>query len=362
MYLNYTLLKRLLDEYLLRVKNPKVFIGNLPKMYIIEPINYCNLKCPACSTIRIENSEKRMMTMDEYLGIIKQIPENSIISLYHYGESFLHPDIIDMIKIAKSRNMIVYMHSNLNINKSILPEIVSSGIDLLSASIDGASKETYEKFRKKGNYELAWSNFKELDKLREQAKSSFIFIWQFIVNKFNEHEVETAKKLIKTFKSNPRLSLIPMGFRQDMPDYYNYSDEDLIRFTKMWLPDDQKYISDYFKNGFKKPIIDNIRCNFLWDSLMITANGDILPCCFTYQKKHSFGNIFDTPLKEIWNNELYQSSRQMFIDTNFKDCNSVCNICQNFTRIDTKNIFVRNIDFIKWTLKLIRKKRVEINT
>jgi MoaA/NifB/PqqE/SkfB family radical SAM enzyme len=51
------------------------------------------------------------------------------------------------------------MHSNLNIDKSIIPKIAKSGIDLISASIDGASKETYEKFRIKGNYELAWSNF-----------------------------------------------------------------------------------------------------------------------------------------------------------------------------------------------------------
>jgi len=360
MYLDIRILKNLLSEYRTRVSKPKTIIKNLPKNVLLEPINYCNLRCPVCSTSRIGKDIQRLMTLDEYKSIINQIPAHTNVYLFHYGESFFHPDIFEMIALAKERNLIVYMDSNLNIDKSNIIKIVKSGIDVISVSIDGASKETYEKFRKKGNYELAWSNFLELDRLKAEYNANFTLVWQFIVNKYNEHEMDKAVEMVKSMKSSPRISFIPMGFREEMPDYFQFSKEQLMILYDKWLPKNKDYHNPYIKNNLKPPVVDNTICNFLFDTMLITANGDVLPCCFTYQKKHSFGNAFDTPLLEIWNKKHYQSSRQFFFDKNFNDCNTICSRCENFVRIESKNIFIRNYHFLIWILKKINKKYKEI--
>ncbi len=360
MYIDKRILKNLISEYKTRVSKPKAIIKNLPKNVLLEPINYCNLSCPVCSTARIGKDIQRLMTLDEYKGIINQLPAETNVSLYHYGESFLHPDIFEMISLAKKRNLNVYMHSNLNIDKSIIPKIAKSGIDLISASIDGASKETYEKFRKKGNYELAWSNFLELDRLKKEYNADFTLAWQFIVNKNNEHEMDKAVEILKSMKSSPRISFIPMGFREEMPDYYQFSKEQLMVLYAKWLPQNKEYHNPYIKNNLNPPVIDNTICNFLFDTMLITANGDVLPCCFTYQKKHSFGNAFENPLIEIWNNKAYQDSRKFFFDKSYNECNTICAQCDNFVRIESKNIVIRNFYFLIWLLKKINRKTKEV--
>jgi len=362
MYIDIRILKNLLSEYKSRVRKPTTTIKKLPKNVLLEPVNYCNLKCPVCSTSRIGKNIQRLMTLDEYKGIINQLPADTNVSLYHYGESFLHPEIFEMISLAKKLNLNVYLHSNLNIDKAIIKKIAQSGIDFISSSIDGASKETYDKFRKKGNYELAWSNFLELDRLKAEYNANFTLVWQFIVNKYNEHEMDKAVELLKSMKSSPRISFIPMGFREEMPDYYQFSKEQLMILYEKWLPKNKDYHNPYIKNNLNPPVIENTICNFLYDTMLITANGDVLPCCFTYQKKHSFGNAFDTPLLEIWNNKSYQSSRQFFFDKSYNDCSTICSRCENFVRIESKNIFIRNYHFLIWFLNKINKKYKEIAT
>ncbi|HPI19485.1 MAG TPA: radical SAM protein [Candidatus Kapabacteria bacterium] len=362
MYINKRIIKNLISDYKSRTSKPRAIIRELPKNVLLEPINYCNLRCPVYSTSRIGKDIQRLMTLDEYKMIINQIPAGTNVSLYLYGESFLHPDIFEMISLAKKQNLNVYMHSNLNLENSVIQKIAKSGIDLISASIDGASKETYEKFRKKGNYELAWSNFLELDRLKAELNANFTLVWQFIVNKNNEHEMDKAVEMLKSMKSSPRISFIPMGFREEMPDYYQFNKEQLNILYERWLPENKEYLNPYIKNNCNPPVVDNTICNFLFDTTLITANGDVLPCCFTYQKKHSFGNAFETPLLEIWNNKAYQTSRKFFFDKEFKGCNTICANCDNFIRIETKNVFIRNYHFLIWLLKKIKMKSKEIAT
>ena len=44
-------------------------------------------------------------------------------------------------------------------------------------------------------------------------------------------------------------------------------------------------------------------CYRVWSGAVITTNGDVLPCCYDKAHQFAYGNIMDTPLKELFQNE-----------------------------------------------------------
>jgi radical SAM protein with 4Fe4S-binding SPASM domain len=55
-------------------------------------------------------------------------------------------------------------------------------------------------------------------------------------------------------------------------------------------------------------------CTRPWRSTYVTANGNVLPCCFapfttTDYAGAILGNVFERPLTEIWSGEAYREFR-----------------------------------------------------
>ena len=347
-------IKRAIDIYKNYVSKQTEIIDDLPKSYSIEPTNYCNLKCPACSTLYIED-KKRYLRIEDFRFIAQQIPKGSYIYFFHFGEPFLNPNIIDLIKEAKKLGHNIGIHSNFNFKPFLIPQIVNSGLDFLSASIDGTTKEVYDKFRFNGNFELAWSNFVELAKLRDKANGSpKELIWQFVVTKYNENDIENARRIASELP-NIRFATCPIGLREDVIDFAQYSKEELEELKEYWLPVNKKYIKKSFLTDDAYPIIEDRNCPFLFETMLISVNGTVTPCCYTYKKEHSFGNIYESSLKEIWNNEKYVSSRKLFLDKNFNNSKTICTKCKNYTRNGNPSLLQRNINFLKFLSSKIFK-------
>lgn len=340
-------IKKAIMEYKIALEKPKYVMDKLPTDYTIEPINFCNLACPACSTSSIKEN-KTWMTLEQFKTLAEQLPRGANIYFFHYGEPFLNPDMIRIIKEAKSRDLYIYIHSNFNFKSSLVPEIVDSGLDFLSASIDGVSKETYDKFRKKGNFELAWNNFEELCRLREERnRYDMTLVWQFIVHRKNEHEMKSAKRIAKSLPSKPRLAFIPIGLREEIVEFDQYGHDELESLKKEWLPTNKKYISRHLLNNNNKAIIEDRRCPFLWNSVVLSVHGVLTPCCFTYKDEHAFGSIKESTISEIWNNEKYVSSRRYMSDPKYNDCNTICTHCKNFLRTEHKGNFIETLNYLK---------------
>jgi radical SAM protein with 4Fe4S-binding SPASM domain len=66
--------------------------------------------------------------------------------------------------------------------------------------------------------------------------------------------------------------------------------------------------------------------------MYITANGNVLPCCLSPYTTRDYqglilGNVFDTPLIEIWHGALYQRFRTALqTDTPWESCDR-CGVC-----------------------------------
>lgn len=348
------MLGKLISQYRNTIKKKNVIIQDLPKVYGIEPINVCNLKCPTCNTLRI-NTKRKYLKTEDFKKIADQIPSDSTIYFFLWGEPFLNPDAFEIIKMAKEYGFNFIVDSNLNLDPELIPKIVDAGIDHLQCSIDGTSQETYEKFRIGGNFNLAFENFRKIAILKEEQKKTFRLTWQFIVNKYNENDIPKIKELAKDLPHNFDIIIVKMGLRHEYPLWEQTTKDELNKLKSDWLPNNKFYILNYLKRKNRKYILRPHTCPSIFNSMLINVYGDVMPCCYTYLSDFKFGNINENTLQEIWNNEKYQSARKYFLDSKTKSSGTICDHCHNYLK-NGDSFLSRNKEFFCYLFERIELK------
>jgi MoaA/NifB/PqqE/SkfB family radical SAM enzyme len=302
-----------------------------PRTVCIEPVsNMCQLQCPLCPTGAGKLSQDCVvMRLETFKTILGKMPFVRTIELYKAGEPFLNPDIFSMIKFSGNLGIKVTVSSHFSFAKSdiFFESIVTSGLGKLVVSLDGASQETYSRYRIGGNHELVLSNMRKLVQTRERLRSQKPeIVWQFLVNRFNEHEIPLARKMAEDLKVS--LDIRPFGLSDDIPDVE--MDETIQQRKDYWLPTDASYVSDYYKGEYSFPLNQG-PCAQLFTRLVVTASGKILPCCEVWDDSSIFGDLLTDSFDDIWYGRKYLDARSLFLKSGIKpQFQSVCFRCQNY--------------------------------
>ncbi|MSQ31653.1 MAG: radical SAM protein [Dehalococcoidia bacterium] len=303
----------------------KVRPSGHPYEWEIDSTNICQLHCPLCHTgIGTVNRIKGFMAFETFKKTIDQIKDHTIwLSLYSWGEPFLHRDIVRFIRHAHDSNIGVVASSNMNayLSEGKAEEIVRSGLDALIMSIDGTTQEVYEKYRVGGQLKNVLANVKLLaKKKRELSSKTPMLEWQFIVMKHNEHQKGDVKRIAKE-----------LGV-------------DLLTFKKVDFPHDiydkkmlREFLPSYRDPGteaFNKPYNEGAdsKCWRLWRSGVVNWDGGYAPCCYLTDAKHDFANVNDVSIDKIWNGPQYTEARKMFTVKGYLPTVSVgCLKCNVYT-------------------------------
>ncbi|MBF0103968.1 MAG: SPASM domain-containing protein [Deltaproteobacteria bacterium] len=311
-----------------------------PPLHIqIEPTNICNLKCPLCVTHQIAQGQKAHLTLEKFRFLIDKFDSHLRIYLTKFGEPFSNPDIFKMIQYAKQRGHHICLSSNFDIDPSLIPEIIASAPDELIISLDGFSQQTNNTYRIGSNFENIVQNMLTLHhKKKERNAAAPKITWQYLVNRFNEHEMAQAKEFAKKYGIN--IVFDSFGLGEDMPEF---DFGDMERLKARWLPQDTKHTRPFFKGEINQRLANTV-CLFLWRSMSINADLKVTPCCHTYTKESFMGDLAENSVMEIWNNEKYQSARRLF---NHKVCadkgvRTICHACPNFSKRKTKAQHLRD--------------------
>ncbi len=320
--------------------NANTLSPKLPGAVIIDPINICNLDCPLCAS-KNQNYEKGKMSLDTYKSILDKIPSLKVIILFNWGEPLLHHEIFNIIGESVSRNIYTITHTNFSLKQKpeFFEQLVDSGLHQLVISADGATQESYEKYRVKGNFDWVINNIRyTVEAKKKFKKRDPKIIWKFIVNKFNEHELDYAKNLAKELEVE--IMFDKMGLSDDIPDIEFPGT--LLERKEKWLPKNPKYVLDYYKSDFRQnknggiyTPLNNKPCSQLFNSTVINPDGKITPCCWVTSKENVWGDLTKQSFEEIWNNDNYKYSRSLFNNIEYKGSvrNTVCTKCEIFKRI-----------------------------
>lgn len=236
--------------------------------------------------------------------------------LYFQGEPYLHPEFLELVKFASERNIYTATSTNAHyLSSEQARKTVESGLDRLVISIDGTTQETYQSYRVGGKLEKVIEGTKNMVHWKKELKSSTPhLIFQFLVVKPNEHEIDEVQKLAKELEIDEVLLKTAQIY-----DYENGSS---------LIPTQEKY-SRYRKMPNGKWAVKNKlenHCWKMWHSSVITWDGKVVPCCFDKDATHQMGNLQNASFTEIWNSKPYNTFRSAILKGR-----SNIDICKNCT-------------------------------
>lgn len=262
----------------------------MKKIFMIEVTNRCTLRCPTC----FSHQDGRQKADLSYANFKKIIDENhdliESLTLYNYGEPLLNDDLPAMVAYAKSQKIgfIKIATNGMNLTSTRAKELIASGLDYLSISIDGATRKVYEKFRVGGDFKKVVTYTRNLVKLKNMLKSTLKIEIQFIIMRHNEHEIEAIEKLARKLGVN-RLRLKTVLVKKDEWQYL--------------LPRNE-YYNRYSFNA------EEAQCRKPLHEVVINCDGTVIPCCYIVGndiEKFKIGNVFEQSLGEILDSEKYKA-------------------------------------------------------
>ena len=138
-----------------------------PKVIYIETTTHCNADCIMCPH---EKLRRKRQTMSDKLfrkiinGISKYDISETQVFLHKEGEPLCDPNIANRITIAreclKTAKEVGVSTNAMLMTEKVADEFISSGIDVIFFSVDGATPETYEKIRRKCCYQIVENNIR----------------------------------------------------------------------------------------------------------------------------------------------------------------------------------------------------------
>lgn len=290
----------------------------LPMSVTIEPTTACNLGCPECPSglkqfTRAEGNLKTAL----YKKLIDEVQHHAFyLNFYFQGEPYINPNFLEMVAYAHSKKIYTATSTNAHfLTTQKAEETIKSGLSRLTISIDGTTQETYESYRKGGNLEKVLEGAKNIIAAKKALKSKTPYvIFQFLVVKPNQHQIEDAKALAAN------LGVDEIRFKT--AQVYDYQHGNLL------IPTIEKY-ARYKKQAdgtyrLKNKMLNE--CWRMWSSCVITWDGKIVPCCFDKDAKHQLGDLQTSTLKQVWRNSNYIGFRTQLLNNR-----SAIDICQNCT-------------------------------
>jgi radical SAM protein with 4Fe4S-binding SPASM domain len=149
-----------------------------PEALQIEVTNRCNFNCQMCIR-RVWNAKPLDMELALYRKIAKECFQFlKKIVLYGFGEPFIHPQILEMLRIAR-KHLQDDGEILISTNGSLLtPEIAEKitkeiGVDSISFSVDAVSQAKLSRLREGSNFKLIAGNVEMLAKSKDEAKRDF---------------------------------------------------------------------------------------------------------------------------------------------------------------------------------------------
>jgi len=285
-----------------RILNKPIQWG-YPISISFEPTTSCNLRCPECpSGLREFTRPTGMLQKSFFEQTIDDIHKELLYLIFYFqGEPYLNPEFLPMVKYASQKKIYTATSTNAHyLTEEKAKQTVESGLDRLIISIDGTTQDVYQQYRIGGNLNKVMEGAKNIVKWKKELKSKTpLVVFQFLVVKPNEHQMEDVKQLAK------EIGVDDVWFKT--AQVYDYAND-----PNQLIPSLDKY-SRYTKNkdGSYSPKnkLQN-HCWKLWHANVITWDGLVVPCCFDKDATHQLGNLKTQSFKQTWNNDNYKQFRK----------------------------------------------------
>jgi hypothetical protein len=155
----------------------------------------CTQACCAPETGITRTRQAGMLDFDLFRRVIDEVgPSLGRIDFFNYGESFLHRRAIEMCEYIKTAFPSIYLYTSTNglaFSEAQARRLAHSGIDEVTFSIDGATADSYAKYRQRGRFDVALANLAAMaDEKRRSGRDLPFLNWRYILFVWNDSDAE----------------------------------------------------------------------------------------------------------------------------------------------------------------------------
>ncbi len=322
----------------------------LPRQLYIEPTNRCNSLCTTCSRTYLPMEQAADMSLARFKQIVDQFPILDRVVLHGLGEPSLNRELVEMVSYLKARpegTQVVFNSNSLAMTPRLAEGLISAGLDEYRASLDGAKAETYLAIRGVNALPKVIRNLKLLISTRQRLGANLprVSAW-FIAMRENMNELLDVIRLsheigITEFYMQ-RFIYFGVGLAtEEQTLYKRLKDEEatlIIAAERLC----RELGMSFSAAGATSPInmmSAEVRASRPWSECRrpttlsyITANGNVLSCCFVPFVSANYpevgdlilGNAFEQPFAEIWNGARYREFRRVLLTDHPARCCKGC--------------------------------------
>ncbi len=276
--------------------------------------NRCNCRCDFCINNYFNKGRQEEPSVEGLLSICSQLIDNRIkaVLISGGGEPTLVPALPLLLSILKKNGIAVGLISNGYFlrDRSAIQAIIPV-VSWIRISVDAGTDQTYTSTKKCNPERTLAALLDRLCTVKEEYGINPGI--GYLITKCNYHEIDTF------ISETQQRGLDNYRFRFAIPfaqeEYL--TDEELLVVTHqvsaVLTGEPASTITQGIiksrENIYKNPTKGKCWCCRI--ALSISAYGDVAPCCqCNYVNKHVMGNVFSTPLIDIWNNRIYKQFRE----------------------------------------------------
>jgi MoaA/NifB/PqqE/SkfB family radical SAM enzyme len=290
--------RRFANLYLNRLEHRlrRTHLRSLPIKLIVEPINACNLRCPACFTgAGGKGRATSTMPMALYDALLRELGDVLFeIEAFNWGEPLLNPAIEEMIAAATARGIGTKLNTNFSVpfDAARADRLVRAGLTTLTVSIDGARQDSYQRYRVRGDLATVLHNCRLIADAKRRHDAELPRLnWEFHVFPHNVDDVDAVRA------TAAELEMQLLVFKGAVPG----GDWDVERRWQFCV-DPQP-----------------MPCASLWAIAVVNNDGGVAPCNGTFYREDDMGTLGLDPaalmrdgFRAVWNNERFTTARGFY--------------------------------------------------
>jgi MoaA/NifB/PqqE/SkfB family radical SAM enzyme len=267
--------------------------------------------------------ELEHMSWSHFTEVVNKLHYRENITLTGWGEPFIHPQVFDMVAYCKERGHKVMITSNgLFTKPSMVDDILNSGVDLITFSIDSVngnetvveghtSNKVYEnieavvKGRKPGNMEVRLQATLHMD-----CESDLYDVIRYGAR--IGCDTINVGRLDRQFRPN-----LKRPDSQEEKLIFQKADE-IARSCGIqldWLQYSvSRGLTRFFYRLLRKKLHQSGQyCLKTFDYAYVTREGNVTPCCLLPNAK--MGNLLNDNLESIWKSNKFDHFRENYRNT-----------------------------------------------
>lgn len=263
-----------------------------PNRITVELTNQCNVSCTFCPRQSIP-MKIGFMDWGLYKKIIDEASQHLPIKLviFFRGESLLHPQFVECVRYAKGKGIgpIQYASNAYEFNEELAEQIVDSGLDFISFSLDTINPDVYRRTRLAGDLNKSMANVRYLCELCKERKNKGLKVPTIQVSTIEISDYLTdQEEFIDYWKK----------FVDVVRVYYEHDDKGQFRDCSV-------------KKELEKKVPTRQACRKIFTDLLVYWDGRLALCNYDWKGELKSLDLNKMTIKEAWDSLEYENVRTM---------------------------------------------------